>query len=45
MDLAFSKEDLAFRDEVRAFIAEAFVGAPEGDALTEAALAGLEGLL
>jgi alkylation response protein AidB-like acyl-CoA dehydrogenase len=24
MDLAFSKEDLAFRDEVRAFIAEAF---------------------
>ena len=24
MDLAFSAEDLAFRDEVRAFIAEAF---------------------
>ena len=24
MDLEFSKEDLAFRDEVRAFIAEAF---------------------
>ena len=24
MDLAFSKEDLAFRDEVRAFIEEAF---------------------
>ena len=24
MDLSFSKEDLAFRDEVRAFIAEAY---------------------
>lgn len=30
---------------LHAFIAEAFVGAPEGDALTEAALAALEGLL
>jgi len=30
---------------LHAFIAEAFVGAPEGEALTEAALAALEGLL